>query len=182
MADPVTDDAERGWVDLSDDESDAVWRRFSREFAFRPSTDPRQWPGIRLPAASVSWDLAASWARPRQWPPAVALRAFDVDTQALELLVMAALRDCAAPDTGVYALDWQHADYRCAPRDVDDARVDEWPVSIVPNGDYHVFLDPDLRFGVFGHPWQATLSVFGEPLLHWIAQRDESTLPPVFRG
>lgn len=176
------DDTDRGWIDISDDESDAVWERFSREFAFRPSTDPRQWPGIRIPSASVTWDLAATWQRPRHWSPATTLTTFEVDTEALELMVMAALRDCTGPTASVYALDWQHADYRCFPHRVDDVRVEQWPVSIVPNGDYHIFLDRDFQFGVFGHPWQATLSVFGEPLLCRIAYHNGGVLPPTFAG
>lgn len=174
-------DLAQGWADVPDDEADAVWDRFTERFAFRPGTDPRRWPGITVPDASVTWDLAATWQRPDRWPPGTPLSTFDVDTGAVERLVMGLLRDCTEPAGFVYALDWQHAAYRCSPHGVDLGDVDGWPVPVVPNGDYHVFLDPGFRFGVFGPPWEATLCLFGEPLTARIAALDIAALPPTFR-
>lgn len=40
-----------------------------------------------------------------------------------------------------------------------------WPGSVYPDGDYYLYLDPELRFGTLGHPWEHTLCMFGAPLL-----------------
>ena len=43
-----------------------------------------------------------------------------------------------------------------------------WPdmrQPVFPDGDYSIFLATDLRLGTFGHPWEETLCVFGQPLL-----------------
>jgi hypothetical protein len=39
-----------------------------------------------------------------------------------------------------------------------------WRVGL-PDGDYAIFLAEDFSFGFFGHPWEATICIFGEPLL-----------------
>ena len=41
----------------------------------------------------------------------------------------------------------------------------ELRVPVLPNGDYYLYLAPDLSFGTFGHPWEQTICVFGAPLL-----------------
>ncbi|MFA7767591.1 DUF2716 domain-containing protein [Streptomyces sp. NRRL S-448] len=43
-------------------------------------------------------------------------------------------------------------------------RDGKWPGSVYPDGDYHLYRTPELRFGTFGHPWEHTLCVFGAPL------------------
>lgn len=30
-----------------------------------------------------------------------------------------------------------------------------------PNGDYSIYVPPDLTFGFFAHPWEQSLCVFG---------------------
>jgi len=41
----------------------------------------------------------------------------------------------------------------------------EWPVPMLPDGFYYAFLEKHFNFGVFGHPWEQTICVFGESLL-----------------
>ena len=33
------------------------------------------------------------------------------------------------------------------------------------DGDYFIFLAEDFRFGVFGHPWEQTMCIFGQELI-----------------
>jgi hypothetical protein len=62
----------------------------------------------------------------------------------------------------VYALDWQHTSYRLRPHALGSTR---WPLSPFGDGDYYIYLGEDLSFGTFGHPWEDSICVFGEPLL-----------------
>jgi hypothetical protein len=52
-----------------------------------------------------------------------------------------------------------------------------WPVEIFPDGDYYVFLSEDMTVGTFGHPWEQTLCVFGDPLLSTLVPLLTSWLP-----
>ena len=139
----------QAWEPLTRDEYDAVWDRFFREFAFHPSVHPDHFPGIREPRGSVTWAL---WPSP--WR--------EGDEEALQEQFLAAFRACTAADETIYALDWQHLCYWLRPH----RTFEEWTILVLPNGDYHIFLSRDFSWGVFGHPWEWTVCVFGEPLLH----------------
>jgi hypothetical protein len=41
-----------------------------------------------------------------------------------------------------------------------------WRVTPLPNGDYYIFLSEVFRTGTFGHPWEETMCIFGDRLLH----------------
>jgi len=80
--------------------------------------------------------------------------------------LVAALRRCGASDELVRALDWNHPAYRFWPHaPFAFASEDDWPVPALPNGDYYIFVDPDLTFGVLGHRWEKTMCIFGQRLL-----------------
>ena len=131
------------WTELDFLETDRIWADFTDRFRFRPSTD--QFPGIAEPTPSVTFDLTGR-----------------ADAQLLDAATLAAF---AGVDS-VYALDWQHPCYRFSPA---AHAGTEWPVSVYPDGDYHVFLTDDLGAGTFGHPWERTLCVFGELLVATLA-------------
>jgi hypothetical protein len=153
-----------------------AWDCFYRQFEFRASMDAKDWPAITEPVPSVSWDLALSrddfderWASGR-WR-------FAMDEDAVNRLVMVALQACVQPGDWVYALDWQHPAYRCWPHQVDlSVDTGTWPVPVFPNGDYYIFAAHDFRFGVFGHPWEATLCVWGIELLDAVKERNSGVL------
>ncbi|MGC0422712.1 hypothetical protein ABIA38_008257 [Embleya sp. AB8] len=62
------------------------------------------------------------------------------------------------------------------PRVLEGRSREGWPFGPYPEGNYHVFLAEDLRFGTFGHPWEHTFCVFGAELLAAIARN-----APVYR-
>ncbi|OXM46552.1 DUF2716 domain-containing protein [Amycolatopsis alba] len=130
---------------LGDAEYRQVWDRFSREFAFRPSTDRFEWPGIEEPAGSATWSLSA----------------LDDDPGYLLLDRMVAViqRGLASCADELYALDWHHESFRFP------TSAKDWPLSPFPDGDYYVYLTSDFRLGTFGHPWEYTLCVFGDALV-----------------
>src|SRR5262249_10918725 len=148
-----------GWQGLRTDEYDQIWERFSARFQFRASVDPAHWPAIVAPVPSLTWDVSS------------------VDDDGLNRLVMGALQDCVPTDEWVYALDWQHPGYRCWPHRVDPTlRTYMWPVEVFPNGDYYIYASRDLTFGTFGHPWEATLCVWGADLIDAVAARNPGVL------
>jgi hypothetical protein len=170
-----------GWRQLGQHEYVPVWDRFDRRFDFQASIEPSRWPAIAEPIPSLTWDLAVSRHDLEERWRSGQLR-FAVDENRLNRLVMVALRDCVAEDEWVYVLDWQHPGYRCWPHRVDpDLRTDMWPVQVFPDGDYYIFASPDLRFGTFGHPWEATLCVWGVELINAVAARDTGVLTCLYR-
>ena len=153
----VVERAAPAWRPLSDEEDRAVWPEFEHRFTFRPSVNADQWPGIAEPADSRTY--AVGWAYGDEGE-------YTRLTMDLCEKLHAALRRCVASNEAIWVLDWQHPAYRFSPHEpFRYASEDDWPVPAFPNGDYHIFLAPDLRFGVFGHPWEQTICVFGRTLL-----------------
>lgn len=133
------------WIELPDREYDEAWSRFDRQFAFKPST--RQWPAICEPHPSITYQLPQPWTGD--------------DEDDLHRQVLAAFRMSVPPNGRLYALDWQHPGYWFYPH----VSFDQWAAPVLPNGDYYIFLTDDFSFGLFGHPWEWTICVFGQPLL-----------------
>ncbi|WP_329613934.1 DUF2716 domain-containing protein [Streptomyces brevispora] len=140
-------------VELPDDEYRRIWDRFYDEFDFHPSVS--RWPAIKEPAVSVTWSLFALDDDPN----------YERLDRLVEV-VEQGLSSCTAPNEMLLALDWQHTSYRFAPREVGGHGQEGWPLSPYPDGDYYIYLSEDFRTGSFGHPWEESLCLFGEDLLH----------------
>jgi hypothetical protein len=140
---------------LKRDKAD-IWDRFDAAFNFRPSI--QHFPAIDEPTPSITWSL----------------HSLDDDRSRLKIdrmveVVRAALAALAG-EGSILCLDWQHPCYRVWPSLVGPENIDPpgepgWPLSPYPDGDYHIHLAEDLRFGTFGHPWELSLCVFGGDLL-----------------
>lgn len=155
------------WEELASNDCDSAWDRFESEFAFCPSTT--RFPGIREPEDSVTFDISGVYGDAERYQRL---------TMDLSRKLVAALRRCVPEGGVVHVLDWQHDCFRFVPHASFTFESEEdWPVPALPNGDYYIFLDPDLRFGVFGHPWEQTMCVFGEALVQAL-QAD----PPLLFG
>ncbi|MEV7526044.1 DUF2716 domain-containing protein [Streptomyces sp. NPDC091371] len=124
---------------------DLLWDRLEREYGFDP--DIEKFPGFAPPGACATWRLT------------------DPLTGELDRIVRPALTALTRPGGRLVWLDWQHTGYDFDPHRVGGPGRPDWPGEVYPNGDYYLYLHPDLRFGTFGHPWEQTLTVFGEPLL-----------------
>ncbi|WP_020555657.1 DUF2716 domain-containing protein [Embleya scabrispora] len=152
---------------LSRPEYTDVWDRFDARFAFRAGVC--EFPGITEPSPSITWSLDALRDDPG-----------DRNLDRLVDVVQDGLAACCAPGESLWILDWQHTCYRLRPdipetdmflpRVLEGRSREGWPFGPYPDGDYHVFLAEDLRFGTFGHPWEHTLCVFGAELLDAIEQ------------
>lgn len=143
------------WKELSSAQSDATWDRFIAKFAFRPSTTV--WPGIREPLESVTYQIGGAYGAPDRYARI---------TLDLSHKLVAALQRCVADGDVVHVLDWQHRSYEFDPHvPFSFESANDWPIPALPNGDYYLFLDPELRFGTFGHPWEQSLCIFGQTLV-----------------
>jgi len=144
----------------------SIWNDFKRDFEFRPSTHERDFPGIDEPTPSITYrlkefgsmdpDLANAWA-------------LDV------------MKACQPQGTKIIALDWQHF---CWWLDVHlpDA-IEDWErrIPLLPNGDYSIFLSRELNSGMFGHPWERSLCIFGGPFLEAIRRNPPGFVEGILR-
>ena len=149
---------EPAWVPIGGESYAARWVPFAERFGFRAGTTSEAWPGIAEPHPSVTIDLGPIFRDTDHGRSAAGQRALN----ALGLLAMTTSFDI---DVRLLVLDWQHANYHVWPHRLASQDYPQWPVDVFPDGDYHVFLTEDMTTGMFGHPWEQTLCVFGEPLV-----------------
>lgn len=88
--------------------------------------------------------------------------------------------ECTKENEYVLALDWQHRRYYFNPR-IESIRDEfgEWPVPIFPNGDYYFFIQKEFKWGFLGHPWEKSISIFGEELIQSIEQKKPKLLKKI---
>jgi hypothetical protein len=139
-------------------EDDTIsWNFMYETLHFTPSVQLR--PGIVEPTPSITYDIGHIYTVG--------------ETQAQHLeedlnqKTLTALQACTRPEQRLYALDWQHPCYWFYPhRMLGPSNAEDWYVPVLPNGDYYIFLAENFSFGIFGHPWEQTMCIFGQPLLN----------------
>jgi Protein of unknown function (DUF2716) len=167
-------DAEQAvWTELERDAGRQLWAEFAERYHFRAGTSPKAWPGIREPTPSITWDLSAIFRGPQ----------FDEDSRAVAQLVLDVLTVCTEWWESVVFHDWVHPSAQFWPHRVDTLDdVPSWDAGgLFPNGDYTIFLARGDRFGVFGHPWEQTLCVFGADALAALRQHNHGALTHILR-
>jgi hypothetical protein len=147
------------WTELTRAEYDYIWDKFYLALDFHPDVDPDSWPSLREPIPSVTYSVSHYYGHPGG-------EALDED---LEQAALAAFQQLVRPGGWLYALDWKHPAYRFAPHAAEVGVP--WEVPAFPNGDYYIFVPPDLSWGWFGHPWEETICIWGQPLLDALAVR-----------
>lgn len=157
--------AGRAWREIPYDDA---WWPFEARFGFRASVDAAGPPAIDEPHGALTLDLAPVF---EAGPAGFAAGCAAVDAVALRAFV-----DLVDEDGELLALDWQHPSYRWSP-----ARhalgQQAWAVPVFPDGDYYVHAEPGLAWGTLGHPWQRTLTVWGEPLVATLGAELAAWLP-----
>ena len=134
---------------------DASWAPFNDRFDFRPDYYQRRSPAIRLPDNALVIDLEPVFGASAQRSAAGSAA---IEAAALRAFVW------LAENEQLIALDWQHESYRYSPGE--QALSDEaWRIPVVPNGDYYAHMTQDMRWGTFGHPWQRSLTIWGDELI-----------------
>ncbi|MET8234864.1 DUF2716 domain-containing protein [Micromonospora sp. NPDC005298] len=155
------------WEPISMDSDDTYWTPFSERFDFRPGM--QSWPAITEPVPSVTIDLGPIFSSSQPQ--------FAAGADAVNGLALLALVRALDHDTSVVVLDWQHQTYRFWPHRFACQPDPQWPTTVFPNGDYYIFLTEDMSTGTFGHPWEQTLCVFGEPLVSTLVPMLTAWLP-----
>jgi hypothetical protein len=144
------------WCELEGEIEDAVWNRYRKEFSFKPSVTPADWPSIIEPTPSVTYSIATLYDQEHFWE-----FVGEIHQKALT-----AFRNRVLPEQKLYVLDWQHPCYSFNAHFAFNAeQFDEWRIPVFPDGDYYIFLAEDFTFGTFGHPWEQTICVFGQALI-----------------
>jgi len=78
----------------------------------------------------------------------------------------------------IWVWDPSHEIYSFNPHAFEKAKEPAaWGLSPLPNGDYHIFMNQTWDQGIFGHPWEQTICIFGKTLLSAFASRP----PKLFR-
>ncbi|MFF2528713.1 DUF2716 domain-containing protein [Brevibacillus sp. NPDC058079] len=147
------------WIPLSDEQYRLVWGKFYKDFNFKPSIHSSDWPSFRLPIPFVTFDITEYT---------------DDDIDDLEEKCVTNLRAVTGSDDYIYALDWQHESYRYNPH-LENGNVSR-RIGFYPDGDYYFFLNKDFMWGYLGHPWEQSISIFGEDLIYQF----ETNRPAIF--
>ncbi|MFT3872261.1 MAG: DUF2716 domain-containing protein [Nocardioides sp.] len=134
---------------------DSAWTPFNERFGFVANYYERDRPAVQLPPDSLVIDLSPVFEHNG---PRFAAGEAGINAAALRAFVWLVEGD------ELVALDWQHPAYRYSPGR--QALSDDIPaIPVFPNGDYYAHMTPDLRWGTFGHPWQQTLTIWGNDLI-----------------
>lgn len=145
----------KNWVPFSAQEYDQIWDRIYRDFKFEPSIS--KFPSFQVPHPFVTYDISNSFG------DSVDLDAYDD----LEEKAIDAFKETTSVDEYILALDWHHECYRVNPHlEFEKDEFGEWTIPIFPNGDYYFFIQKDFKWGYLGHPWERSITIFGEELIN----------------
>jgi hypothetical protein len=162
------------WEPMTESEELAIWDLFYEQFRFKPSVKSSDWPGIQEPAESVTYDVSHVFGEGGM--------ASSVNAVELNMEMFRLFRELLLPSQRLYALDWQHPCYWFNPYGLFDfSPVHNGMIPVIPDGDYSIFVADDFHFGTFGHPWEQTICVWGEPLLELVSHRHPRMLGKVTR-
>ena len=131
-----------------------VWDAVYEQMSFRPSTDPDKWPVWTVEGLSVVFSF--------DWPDDE--HGLEMMNAKLDEAALHAMRRVVAPGESFVSLDWQHQTFQVWPHAM--LRITEpLPTPVLPNGEASLPVEPELRFGFLGQPWEQTITVFGRELL-----------------
>jgi hypothetical protein len=114
------------WIKLSNAEDKTVWREFKKKFQFRPSVHKKNWPGIREPYWSITYDISHVFNN---------IKRLKLEND-LQDKVAKAFQVICEKDELIYAFDWQHPSYQIVPGLI---YYDNWKIPAFPDGDYYIF-------------------------------------------
>ncbi|MGJ7913837.1 DUF2716 domain-containing protein [Neobacillus sp. LXY-1] len=146
------------WIELSKLENKEVWDRIYEEFKFVPSIS--HFPSFVVSSPFITYDVSMLLNG------SVDSQKYDEIYNDLEEKSLLVFQELTRTNEYMYALDWQHPGYWIDsrlefPRD----EFDEWTVPIFPNGDYYFFINQNFEWGLLGHPWEQTITIFGKELI-----------------
>ena len=140
------------WIKLSEKEYREVWDRFYSDFHFKPSVN--SWPSIKSDQSILKFNISKIYNE--NYPDSY----FDKFHE----LGLKLLLEIFKPDKRLYSLDWQHECYDFDPRK-GMTETGIFTLSLIPDGDYYIFLTKDFSNVWFGHPWEQTITLIGETIV-----------------
>ena len=152
-----------GYLIINKDLENSVWDKICNEFKFVPDCTDSSYRWIDLPEPSKTYKLDFT-AAGNHW-----------DRMMNSLFVQMGSSE-------LYVLDWQHDCFVFSPRDYwkiareyhDDVRnCNVYFPHYYPDGDYYFFVDPQWKYGIFGHPWLKQIIAFGKELIERIDSHAE---------
>jgi hypothetical protein len=154
----------QGWHPLKEAEEQRLWSLFSARCVF-PEGE------ILEPTPSCTWDVGAIMdQRNENLGMEINRRCHSAFTQ------------CIGTHERMSVLEYRSRSYMLFPHEMTCPELESsWAISILPQGDYHFFLSPDLRFGLLGHV-DDTICVFGEELLRLFLTDNSSLFGPPIRN
>jgi hypothetical protein len=142
------------WIPLNEIEYRKVWDRLNNDFNFEPSIS--KFPSFHSPSPYNTYDISSIWG------------SLEHDELYLDLenKFLLYFQELTQHDEYLFALDWQHECYlinafKEFPRD----DLDRWIIPAVPDGDYYFFIQKEFKWGILSHPWEKTITVFGNEIL-----------------
>ena len=141
------------WAKLSKKKYDEVWDRFYSDFDFKPSIN--SWPSVESKLPTLKLDIREIFRE--NYPNPYLVRFCELGQ---ELLI-----DISKPNKRLYALDWQHECYEFDPK-LGMSESELFTPSLVPDGDYYIFLSKDFSNVWFGHPWEQAITLIGEDVVN----------------
>ena len=139
---------------ISEGLTSQLWDMLYDKFGFNPNfhDDGKDW--ITVPYENKKFTLNKLW------------------TGEQEALVNSFFEDLV--DGEMFALDWQHDCFSFSPKEHipyhykyhdHERNCNVYFPTYYPNGDYHMFFDKELNYGLFGHPWKDQIIVIGKELI-----------------
>lgn len=145
---------------LSDFFADKLWDKLSDEYGFKPGMNAEgDW--IKVPNLCKTYNLGKVWDEEQ------------------ESLVNSILEELVEGE--MYALDYQHDCFCFSPLEhipfeyeyYDSERdCNVYFPTFYPNGDYHMFVTTDWKYGIFGHPWRKEIVIMGAELINKFDQNE----------
>ena len=161
---------------MDEAQEDRIWSKFCEDFAFRASVRREDWPSIREPVHSITWDISATLMLYESNQAA-----FEDSERTFKNILWEGLRATVTPGRVVYAMSWHHRSYMADPRKTSATETaGQWRILVLPVGNYKILISEDFTHGVFCHPWEQSMCVFGRPLLDFL-QRTVGDPGPVLR-
>jgi hypothetical protein len=148
------------WIPMTGAEDEQVWNVICRQFHFSPSTT--EFPSFQVPHPFVTYSTR------------------DVKWKEIETVLSHILITLTDEGERIMALDWNHQGYWVDPRQPFE-RDEEgtWIIPALPDGDYNFFIARDFQWGYLGHPWEQSVTLFGENLM--TAFEESGVFPDVIR-
>lgn len=134
------------WIPMTQAEDEKVWNVIDQQFQFAPSTTV--FPSFRAPSPFITYEV-------------------DYEKRAeIEQELGRILTELTVEGERVMALDWNHQGYWIDPRRPFLRNEEgDWRIPAVPDGDYSFFIARDFHWGYLGHPWEGSITLFGEEMI-----------------